>query len=52
MNKKQKEELEHDKKWLAVQRLHNALGDKKATKADLRAAMEETIRYLGGVVED
>ena len=42
---------EHSKEWLAYQRLQNALGDKKATKADLLAAMEEAIGYLGEVLE-
>ena len=41
-----KKQEEHEPKWLAEQRLHNALHDKKATKADLRAAMEEAITYL------
>lgn len=36
----------HSAKWLATQRLYNALGDKKATKADLKFAMEEAIKYL------
>ena len=39
---------EQDNKWLAIQRLYNALGDKKATKADLKFAMEEAIKYLEG----
>lgn len=39
---------EHSSKWLATQRLHNALNDKKATKADLIAAMNEDIGYLSG----
>jgi len=39
---------EHSSMWLATQRLYNALGDKKATKADLRFAMEEAIKYLEG----
>lgn len=46
LNKKRKEEEEHSKQWTACQRLHNALGDKKATKADLKLAMEEAIKYL------
>lgn len=37
---------DHSAKWLATQRLYNALGDKKATKADLKRAMEEAIKYL------
>jgi hypothetical protein len=37
---------DHSAKWLATQRLYNALGDKKATKADLKFAMEEAIKYL------
>lgn len=41
-----KTQPQHSTKWLATQRLHNALHDKKATKADLRAAMEEAITYL------
>lgn len=48
---KQKEE-EHSKQWLAYQRLQNALGDKKATKADLLAAMEEAIGYLGEALDE
>ena len=43
--------LEHSKQWIAYQRLQNALGDKKATKADLIVAMEEAIGYLGEVLE-
>lgn len=39
---------DHSAKWLATQRLYNALGDKKATKADLKFAMEEVIKYLEG----
>lgn len=39
---------DHSAKWLATQRLYNALGDKKATKADLKFAMEEAIKYLEG----
>lgn len=38
----------HSASWLATQRLYNALGDKKATKADLKFAMEEAIKYLEG----
>lgn len=38
----------HSSKWLATQRLYNALGDKKATKTDLKAAMEEAVKYLEG----
>lgn len=45
-DKKPKVELVHGKKWLAYQRLQNALGDKKATKADLIAAMHEASHYL------
>lgn len=48
MIKKGEEEKEQDAKWLATQRLYNALGDKKATKADLKFAMEEAIKYLEG----
>lgn len=41
-----------DPKWLAYQRLQNALHDKKATKADLLIAMEEASGYLGEVLDD
>lgn len=37
----------HSNIWTAYHRLCNALHDKKATKADLGAAMEEAIGYLG-----
>lgn len=47
LDNKQKKENEHSKSWTAYQRLQNALGDKKATKADLLAAMEEACGYLG-----
>ncbi len=36
----------HTKRWLAYHRLCNAIGDKKATKADLIAAMHEAADYL------
>lgn len=39
-------------KWFAYQSLQNALHDKKATKADLLAAMEEASGYLGEVLDD
>lgn len=51
MRKKERDKLEHSAKWLAYQRLQNALGDKKATKADLRAAMEEASKYLLEVID-
>lgn len=44
--------VDHSAKWLAEQRLHNALNDKKATKADLRTAMEEAIKYLNDEKEN
>ena len=44
--------VDHSAKWLAEQRLHNALHDKKATKADLRTAMEEAIKYLNNEKEN
>lgn len=42
----------HTNSWTAYNRLVNALNDKKATKADLRASMEEAIGYLGGELDD
>lgn len=48
VSKKVEEKTEQSAKWLATQRLYNALGDKKATKADLKFAMEEAIKYLEG----
>lgn len=44
---KNREKKEHDAKWMAYQRLQNALHDRKATKADLIIAMEEACGYLG-----
>lgn len=41
-----KKQEEHEPICLAKQRLHNALHDKKATKADLLAAMQDAITYL------
>lgn len=41
-----KKQDEHEPIWLAEQRLHNALNDKKATKADLLTAMQDAITYL------
>lgn len=52
LDDKQKKENERSKSWTAYQRLQNALGDKKATKADLLAAMEEACGYLGEGLED
>lgn len=40
------------KVWTAYQRLVNTLQDKKATKADFGAAMEEAIGYLGEALDD
>ena len=37
----------HSNEWTAQQRLLNAMNDKKATKKDLLAAMEEAVEYLG-----
>lgn len=48
---KNREKKEHDAKWMAYQRLQNALHDRKATKADLIIAMEEACGYLGEVLE-
>lgn len=42
----------HSKVWTACQRLVNTLQDKKATKADFGAAMEEAIGYLGEALDD
>ena len=42
----------HSKVWTAYQRLVNTLHDKKATKADFGAAMEEAIGYLGEALDD
>lgn len=42
----------HTNSWTAYNRLVNALNDKKATKADLYAAMEEAIGYLGAELDD
>lgn len=42
----------HSKVWTAYQRLVNTLQDKKATKADFGAAMEEAIGYLGEALDD
>lgn len=36
----------HTREWLACQMLYNAMHDKKATKADLIAAMQGAIDYL------
>lgn len=44
--------VDHSAKWLAEQRLHNALHDKKATKADLLAAMQDAITYLNNEKEN
>jgi hypothetical protein len=43
----QKEKEACTAKWMAYQRLQNALNDKKATKSDLIAAMKEAVGYLG-----
>ena len=42
----------HTNSWTAYNRLINALNDKKATKTDLYAAIEEAIGYLGGELDD
>lgn len=42
----------HSKVWTAYHRLVNTLHDKKATKADFGAAMEEAIGYLGEALDD
>lgn len=42
----------HSKVLTAYQRLVNTLHDKKATKADFGAAMEEAIGYLGEALDD
>lgn len=47
-----KKQDEYEPVWCAEQRLHNALDDKKATKADLRAAMEDAIKYLNNEKEN
>lgn len=47
-----KKQEEHEPIWLAEQRLHNALHDKKATKADLLAAMQDAITYLNNEKEN
>lgn len=46
LNDKKKKEEEHDARWLACQRLNNALYDPKATKKDLPNAMCEARDYL------
>ena len=45
-------EVDHSARRLAEQRLHNALHDKKATKADLLAAMQDAITYLNNEKEN
>lgn len=52
MQPKKKEENTHSNVWTAYHRLCNALHDKKSTKSDLGAAMEEAIGYLGEVLDD
>lgn len=48
---KEEEIKVHSKAWTAYQRLLSAMDDKKATKADLKFAMEEAVGYLGEVLD-